>query len=72
MYIYIYKITNPAPYIDPILYDNPSDDPDATSAVITSPEPFARANNVTAAKASGNSNHSEIYAIEGAKYSSTT
>lgn len=56
----------------PILYDNPSGVPLATIAVITSPAPFANANNVTAANASGKFNDSEIYAMDGAKYSSTT
>ena len=55
-----------------MLYDNPSELPLATNAVITSPAPFANANNVTAAIGSDNPSHSEMYDIEGAKYSSTT
>ena len=63
---------NPAPYIDPTLYDRPPEVPLATKAVMTSPAPLASARSVTAAKASGNFSHSEIQVIAGARYSSTT
>lgn len=58
--------------MEPMLYDNPSSLPLATKAVITSPAPFASANKVTAAIGSDNPSHSEIYEIDGARYSSTT
>ena len=64
--------TSPAPYIAPTLYDNPPLESHATSAVITSPAPLAKANSVTALNASGIFVNSEMYAIDGARYVSTT
>jgi len=50
----------PAPYKAPMLYEIPSDVPEATNAVITSPAPFATANKVTAANASEKCNASLV------------
>ena len=55
-----------------MLYASPPVVPLATKAVMTSPAPFARARRVTAARASGNWNHSDKYVIEGARNCSTT
>lgn len=47
--ITIEQTKNPAPYKDPMLYETPPADEPATSAVMTSPAPLAKATNVTAA-----------------------
>jgi hypothetical protein len=46
--ITIVATKSPAPYNDPILKLTPSKLSEATIAVITSPAPLAKANNVTA------------------------